>query len=201
LTLLSADDSAIDRAPQGGTVSLVSRASLAARRSQGENAIDARRFRMLFEIEGVQAHEEDDWIDREVRLGEATAVATLASGRSRWRITMLVAATAVLAVFGGSSWAGSQARASAAAAAGVTGDRGCDSLTTCYTPRQLEGAYGVLPLLEQGTDGRGETVVLPELAEPQFPLPTSDIRQDLAQFDKLFHLPAARVRVVSTLAP
>jgi subtilase family serine protease len=44
-------------------------------------------------------------------------------------------------------------------------------------------------------------VVLPELAEPQFPLPASDIRQDLAQFDKLFHLPKARVRVVSTLAP
>ena len=73
--------------------------------------------------------------------------------------------------------------------------------TTCYTPRQLEAAYGILPLLEHGTDGRGETVVLPELAEPQFPLPASDIRRDLAQFDKLFHLPAARVRVVSTLAP
>jgi subtilase family serine protease len=44
-------------------------------------------------------------------------------------------------------------------------------------------------------------VVLPELAEPQFPLPASDIRRDLAQFDKVFHLPAARVRVVSKLAP
>jgi subtilase family serine protease len=43
--------------------------------------------------------------------------------------------------------------------------------------------------------------VLPELAEPQFPLPASDIRRDLAQFDTLFHLPPARVRVVSTLAP
>ena len=62
-------------------------------------------------------------------------------------------------------------------------------------------ARGGLPLLKHGIDGRGETVVLPELAEPQFPLPTSDIRRDLAQFDKLFHLPAAQVRVVSTLAP
>lgn len=70
-----------------------------------------------------------------------------------------------------------------------------------YTPRQLQAAYGVLPLLEHGTDGRGETVVLPELAEPQFPLPATDLRRDLAQYDKLFHLPAARVRVVSTLAP
>jgi subtilase family serine protease len=80
----------------------------------------------------------------------------------------------------------------------ATGD--CNSLTTCYTPHQLAAAYGILPLLERGTDGRGETVVLPELAEPQFPLPTSDIRRDLAEFDKLFHLPA-RVRVVRTLAP
>ena len=77
----------------------------------------------------------------------------------------------------------------------------CDSVSTCYTPRQLEAAYGILPLLQHGTDGRGETVVLPELAEPQFPLPASDIRRDLAQFDKLFHLPAARLRVVKTLAP
>jgi subtilase family serine protease len=83
----------------------------------------------------------------------------------------------------------------------VTATGGCDSLAACYTPRQLQAAYGILPLLEHGTDGRGETVVLPELAEPQFPLPASDIRRDLAQFDKLFHLPAARVRVVSTLAP
>jgi subtilase family serine protease len=81
----------------------------------------------------------------------------------------------------------------------ATGD--CDSLATCYTPRQLEAAYGILPLLEHGTTGQGETVVLPELAEPQFPLPTSDIRRDLAEFDKLFRLPAARLRVVSSLAP
>jgi hypothetical protein len=31
-----------------------------------------RRFRMLFEIDGVDAHEEDDWIGTEVRIGEAT---------------------------------------------------------------------------------------------------------------------------------
>jgi subtilase family serine protease len=43
--------------------------------------------------------------------------------------------------------------------------------------------------------------VLPELAEPRFPAPASDIRRDMAQFDKLFHLPAARVRVVTRLAP
>jgi subtilase family serine protease len=95
----------------------------------------------------------------------------------------------------------SQAFASTAGPPPVRATGGCDSLTTCYTPRQLEAAYGILPLLQHGTDGRSETVVLPELAEPQFPLPASDIRRDLAQFDKLFHLPATRVRVVSTLAP
>jgi subtilase family serine protease len=77
----------------------------------------------------------------------------------------------------------------------------CDSLSTCYSPRQFQRAYGVSPLVEQGIDGRGETVVLPELAEPRFPLPASDIRQDLAEFDKLFHLPAASLRSVSILAP
>ena len=43
--------------------------------------------------------------------------------------------------------------------------------------------------------------MLPELAEPQFPLQVSDIRQDLAQFDSLFGLPAAHLRVVRSLAP
>ncbi len=43
--------------------------------------------------------------------------------------------------------------------------------------------------------------MLPELAEPQFPISVSDIRQDLAQFDKLFHLPPAHLRSVTTLAP
>jgi subtilase family serine protease len=104
-----------------------------------------------------------------------------------------VAATAVLAVLAGSSWTGPHAFAGTAGAPSVT--------ATGNTPRQLEAAYGILPLLEHGIDGRGETVVLPELAEPQFPLPATDIRRDLAQFDKLFHLPAARVRVVRTLAP
>jgi subtilase family serine protease len=77
----------------------------------------------------------------------------------------------------------------------------CGSLTTCYTPHQLQVAYGIVPLLNRGIDGRGETVVLPELGEPQFPLPVSDIRQDMAQFDKLFGLPAPRLRVLTSLAP
>ena len=91
--------------------------------------------------------------------------------------------------------------ASASVFAARSGAADCTSPTACFSPRQFEAAYGILPLLEHGTTGRGETVVLPELAEPQFRLPTSDIRRDLAEFDKLFRLSPARIRVVSSLAP
>jgi subtilase family serine protease len=77
----------------------------------------------------------------------------------------------------------------------------CDSVTTCYTPRQLQVAYSIRPLLDRGINGRGETVVLPELAESRLNPPlVTDMRQDMAAFDSLFHLPAARMRVVTTLA-
>jgi subtilase family serine protease len=77
----------------------------------------------------------------------------------------------------------------------------CDPGATCYTPAQLQVAYGIKPLLDRGIDGRGETVVLPELAETQPDPPSvTDLRQDMAGFDRLFHLPAARMRVVTTLA-
>ena len=59
-------------------------------------------------------------------------------------------------------------------------------------------AYGLRPLLAHGINGTGETVVLPELAEPHLAPPAvSDLRQDLAQFDQLFGLPTARLRVVT----
>ena len=74
LTLLWADESAVDRTPEGGTVSLVSRASLERLASELGTAeeVDGRRFRMLFEIDGVGSHEEDAWIGTDVRVGEAT---------------------------------------------------------------------------------------------------------------------------------
>jgi subtilase family serine protease len=75
----------------------------------------------------------------------------------------------------------------------------CDSIATCYTPQQLEVAYGVKPLLARGIDGSGETVVLPELAETQLnPPQVTDLRRDFAAYDRLFHLPAPRLKVVST---
>ena len=77
----------------------------------------------------------------------------------------------------------------------------CDSVTTCYMPRQIEAAYGIRLLLERGIDGRGETVVLPELAETQLlPPVVSDLRQDMSRFDSLFGLPAARLKVVTSIA-
>jgi subtilase family serine protease len=77
----------------------------------------------------------------------------------------------------------------------------CDSLTSCYTAHQLQVAYGVRALLGQGINGSGQTVVLPELAQTALSPPAvSDIRQDLAQFDRLSGLPAARLQVVTRLA-
>lgn len=70
---------------------------------------------------------------------------------------------------------------------------------TCYAPRAFRAAYGISPLLERGIDGRGQTVVMPEEAE-QPGGDASDIRQDMARFDSLFGLPAARLRVVNRLA-
>jgi subtilase family serine protease len=88
---------------------------------------------------------------------------------------------------------------SASPAGGSTAD--CHTVTTCYTPQQLQVAYGVRPLLDRGIDGKGETVVLPELAESRLNPPlVTDMRQDMAAFDSLFHLPTARMRVVTTLA-
>jgi subtilase family serine protease len=85
-----------------------------------------------------------------------------------------------------------------AATAPNSGPLDCDSVTTCYTPRQIQIAYGIRPLLAHGVDGRGETVVLPELAETKLlPPDVSDIRPDMSRFDSLFGLPAARLKVMT----
>ncbi len=62
---------AVDRGRRGG-VSLISRASLdRLARAAGESEIDARRFRMLIEVDGLDAHEEDGWVGHVVQVGEA----------------------------------------------------------------------------------------------------------------------------------
>jgi uncharacterized protein len=55
-----------------GAVSLISRASLARLADvAGAGAVDARRFRMSIELDGVGVHEEDRWVGRSISLGEA----------------------------------------------------------------------------------------------------------------------------------
>ncbi len=69
--LVEPADGAIDRG-RAGAVSLISRASLATlAEAAGESEVDARRFRMLVEIDGVPAHVEDRWVGRGVRIGDA----------------------------------------------------------------------------------------------------------------------------------
>jgi subtilase family serine protease len=96
--------------------------------------------------------------------------------------------------------------------------------SSCYAPRQFRVAYGIQPVLDKGIDGRGETVTVialppqPNTAVPSPNVPVAqssaataapppgefpgitDIRQDLAVFDRMFGLPAARVQPVTTLA-
>ena len=54
-----------------------------------------------------------------------------------------------------------------------------------YAPRVVQRAYGVTPLLREGIDGRGETVILPETLPPGG---WTSIRQALAAFDQRNHL-------------
>ena len=83
LTLLWSEGHATDRGQAGGTVSLVSRGSLERLREEAgaRAAIDGRRFRMLFELDGVAAHGEDDWIGSRLQLGEAQIVVNGDVGR------------------------------------------------------------------------------------------------------------------------
>jgi subtilase family serine protease len=118
---------------------------------------------------------------------------------------MIIRITAAGIVLAGLLAACVSAQAGAASSGGPARQPtvGCNSpsLPTCYTPQQLQVAYGIKPLLDHGITGRGQTVVLPELAESQLNPPlVTDLRQDMTAFDSLFGLPAARMRVVTTLA-
>ena len=64
---------ATDRGTSGGAASLVSTASLVrlGEVSGAGGILDGRRFRMLLEIDGVAAHEEDTWVGRRVQAGQA----------------------------------------------------------------------------------------------------------------------------------
>jgi uncharacterized protein len=73
LRLVMSDElgAACDRGPGVG-VSIVSAASIAdLARTGGVESLDSRRFRMLFEVDGVEPYAEDAWIGRDVQIGEA----------------------------------------------------------------------------------------------------------------------------------
>jgi uncharacterized protein YcbX len=73
---------AVDRGA-GGATSLISRASVerVARELDGDHQLDPRRFRMLFEVDGVPAHAEDQWVGRPLAVGTATVLARGHVGR------------------------------------------------------------------------------------------------------------------------
>ena len=67
-------------------VSLVSDGSLAELAQQLRvDRVDGRRFRMLIELEGAEAHEEDRWIGGEIAIG--SAVVTITKPDARCAIT------------------------------------------------------------------------------------------------------------------
>ena len=66
-----------------GAVTLLAVASLERLREQaGESEpVDARRFRMTFGVDGLHAHEEDTWLERDVRVGDVLVRVTGNVGR------------------------------------------------------------------------------------------------------------------------
>lgn len=65
-----------DRASKQGAATLLSIASLErmADEAKVDGKVDPRRFRMLIGIDGASAHQEDGWIGKRVRVGEAVVV-------------------------------------------------------------------------------------------------------------------------------
>ncbi len=53
----------------------------------------------------------------------------------------------------------------------------------CYSPQEMQNAYGLTPLLNKGYDGKGQTIVI------IVPFGSPTIRSDLKNFDKGYSLP------------
>jgi MOSC domain-containing protein len=71
LRLVEPATGAVDRGRSGGA-SLIAQASLARLAdAAGEDSVDARRFRMLVEVDGLEAHAEDAWVGQRVQVGDA----------------------------------------------------------------------------------------------------------------------------------
>jgi hypothetical protein len=71
LVMVADDTPGTDRGVQGA-VSLVSRASVERLAQEAGHPVDPRRFRMLIEVDGIDAHEEDTWVGRRLQVGRTT---------------------------------------------------------------------------------------------------------------------------------
>ena len=74
LRLVGGSGPAPDRRRSGAATLLGTGSLHALARVLGEAEVDERRFRMNFGIDGLGEHEEDAWLGRRVRLGEAVVV-------------------------------------------------------------------------------------------------------------------------------
>ena len=74
LRLVRARGPAPDRLRSGAATLLGTGSLRAMARILGVDEVDGRRFRMNFGIDGLREHEEDEWLGRRVRLGEAIVV-------------------------------------------------------------------------------------------------------------------------------
>ncbi len=74
LRLVAASEPAPDRRRSGAATLLGTGSLEALARVLSVEEVDERRFRMNFGIEGLDAHQEDEWLGRRVRLGSAVVV-------------------------------------------------------------------------------------------------------------------------------
>jgi subtilase family serine protease len=127
------------------------------------------------------------------RLSLAAALASVAA------VVVCLAAGSAQAAPGRLARAGTAGSVGPAAAGGPVSCGPPGYFIQCYSPGRYQVAYGVAPLLRSGITGNGETVVMPELANrpgPDF----TDIRKDLAAFDRKYGLPVAKLKVTTALA-
>jgi uncharacterized protein YcbX len=74
IRVMAADTPAVDRGAKS-VATLLSTGSLRALGEElGVDDVDSRRFRMHFGVDGVDAHEEDTWLGKRVRIGDAVVI-------------------------------------------------------------------------------------------------------------------------------
>lgn len=73
LAMVAGDAPGTDRG-FAGAVSLISRATIERLEQEAGHTVDPRRFRMLIEVDGIDAHQEDSWIGRRLQIGGATVL-------------------------------------------------------------------------------------------------------------------------------